>query len=89
MPYFSEYNTHNKNNLQVNCDYYGSILLVEAAAGAVFGVVVAFDLAFAHLFGVAAGFIVASFLFGCGQHLTTRRLGGNRRPVDRLEGFDV
>ena len=41
--------------------------LVEAAAGAVFGVVVAFDLAFAHLFCVAAGFVVAGLLFGCGE----------------------
>src|SRR5882757_11491555 len=41
--------------------------LVEAAAGAVFGVVVAFGLAFAHLFGVAAGFVVAGFLLGCGE----------------------
>src|SRR5437899_5171292 len=41
--------------------------LVEAAAGAVFGVVVAFDLAFAHLFGVAAGFVGAGLLFGCGE----------------------
>jgi hypothetical protein len=41
--------------------------LVEAAAGAVFGVVVAFGLAFAHLFGVAGGFIGAGFLFGRGE----------------------
>src|SRR5882757_5042000 len=41
--------------------------LVETAAGAVFGVVVAFGLAFAHFFGVAAGFVGAGFLFGCGK----------------------
>ena len=41
--------------------------LVEAAAGAVFGVVVAFDFAFAHLFGVAGGVVVAGFLFGGGE----------------------
>ena len=38
--------------------------LVEAAAGSVFGVVVAFDLAFTHLFGVLRGLIVARLLFG-------------------------
>ena len=41
--------------------------LVEAAAGAVFGVVVAFDLAFAHFFGVAGGFVGAGFFFGGGE----------------------
>src|SRR6202043_2066792 len=41
--------------------------LVEAAAGAVFGVVVAFGLAFAHLLGVGAGLLGAGFLFRCGE----------------------
>src|SRR5438067_11200178 len=41
--------------------------LVETATGAVFCVIVAFDLAFAHLFGVTAGFVGAGFLFGGGE----------------------
>ena len=41
-----------------------SEILVEASPGAVFGVVIAFGLAFAHLFGVAAGFVVAGFFLG-------------------------
>jgi len=40
------------------------MFLVEAATSAVLGVVIAFDLAFAHLFGVLRGLIVAGFLFG-------------------------
>src|SRR6202051_699431 len=41
--------------------------LVEAAASAVFGVLVAFGLAFAHLFGVAGGFVGAGFFLGGGE----------------------
>src|SRR5271168_4371166 len=40
------------------------MMLVEAAAGTVAGGFVAFNLAFAHLFGVLAGLVDALFLFG-------------------------
>src|ERR1700730_18570879 len=41
--------------------------LVEAAAGAVFGVVFALGLAIADFFGVTAGLVGAGLLFGCGE----------------------